>query len=511
MSKQYETVIGLEVHVELATKTKIFCACSTAFGGAPNTHTCPVCTGMPGSLPVLNKQVVEYALAVGLATNCQIHQYCKFDRKNYFYPDNPQNYQISQLYLPICHDGGVEIETAGGKKIIGIHEIHMEEDAGKLVHDEWEDCSLVDYNRSGVPLIEIVSEPDMRSAEEVIAYLEKLRQIIQYLGASDCKLQEGSMRADVNLSVREVGAEKFGTRTEMKNLNSFKAIAHAIEGERERQIELIEAGRKVIQETRRWDDNKESSFTMRSKEDAKDYRYYPEPDLVQLVISEVSREYGQNATGMGGLVAAQHVAAVVLPVVLGALADRIGKKPVLCIFAAVFAAGCFLAGLSKNLGVYVIGAVCVGAGYSVCESVSSAVLSELDAKKGARYINLSQALLSLGAVISPFLVQWLQKSRHASWRLPFLICAAAYTLLALLLLLTVFPKRQIVTQREATARTDFFASRAFRLLFFSILLYVGLENGISYFAESLSKMFAKPEQPQLPTPEKKDSGTPQGV
>ena len=286
MSKQYETVIGLEVHVELATKTKIFCACSTAFGGAPNTHTCTVCTGMPGSLPVLNKQVVEYALAVGLATNCQIHQYCKFDRKNYFYPDNPQNYQISQLYLPICHDGGVEIETAGGKKIIGIHEIHMEEDAGKLVHDEWEDCSLVDYNRSGVPLIEIVSEPDMRSAEEVIAYLEKLRQIIQYLGASDCKLQEGSMRADVNLSVREVGAEKFGTRTEMKNLNSFKAIAHAIEGERERQIELIEAGRKVIQETRRWDDNKESSFTMRSKEDAQDYRYFPDPDLTPVVISD---------------------------------------------------------------------------------------------------------------------------------------------------------------------------------------------------------------------------------
>ena len=286
MSKQYETVIGLEVHVELATKTKIFCACSTAFGGAPNTHTCPVCTGMPGSLPVLNKQVVEYALAVGLATNCQIHQYCKFDRKNYFYPDNPQNYQISQLYLPICHDGGVEIETAGGKKIIGIHEIHMEEDAGKLVHDEWEDCSLVDYNRSGVPLIEIVSEPDMRSAEEVIAYLEKLRQIIQYLGASDCKLQEGSMRADVNLSVREVGAEKFGTRTEMKNLNSFKAIAHAIEGERERQIELIEAGRKVIQETRRWDDNKDSSFTMRSKEAAQDYRYFPDLDLTPVVISD---------------------------------------------------------------------------------------------------------------------------------------------------------------------------------------------------------------------------------
>lgn len=286
MSKQYETVIGLEVHVELATKTKIFCGCSTQFGGAPNTHTCPVCTGMPGSLPVLNKQVVEYAMAVGLATNCKINQYCKFDRKNYFYPDNPQNYQISQLYLPICHDGGIEIETAAGKKVVGIHEIHMEEDAGKLIHDEWEDCSLVDFNRSGVPLIEIVSEPDMRSADEVIAYLEKLRLIIQYLGASDCKLQEGSMRADANLSVREAGAKDFGTRTEMKNLNSFKAIARAIEGERARQIELIEEGKKVIQETRRWDDNKEYSYAMRSKEDAQDYRYFPEPDLVPIVISD---------------------------------------------------------------------------------------------------------------------------------------------------------------------------------------------------------------------------------
>lgn len=284
--KQYETVIGLEVHVELATKTKIFCSCSTEFGKAPNTHTCPVCTGMPGSLPVLNKQVVEYAMAVGLATNCTITQYCKFDRKNYFYPDNPQNYQISQLYLPICRNGGIEIETAAGSKRIGIHEIHMEEDAGKLIHDEWEDCSLVDYNRSGVPLIEIVSEPDMRSADEVIAYLEKLRLIIQYLGASDCKLQEGSMRADVNLSVREVGAEEFGTRTEMKNLNSFKAIVRAIEGERERQIELLEDGRQVVQETRRWDDNKESSYAMRSKEDAQDYRYFPEPDLVPIAISD---------------------------------------------------------------------------------------------------------------------------------------------------------------------------------------------------------------------------------
>ena len=284
--KQYETVIGLEVHVELATKTKIFCGCSTEFGGAPNTHRCPVCTSMPGSLPVLNKKVVEFALKAGLAANCQINQYCKFDRKNYFYPDNPQNYQISQLYLPICHDGWVEIETSAGKKKIRIHEMHMEEDAGKLIHDEWEDCSLVDYNRSGVPLIEIVSEPDMRSSEEVIAYLEKLRCMMQYLGVSDCKLQEGSMRADVNLSVREVGAEEFGTRTEMKNLNSFKAIARAIEGERERQIELIEEGKTVTQETRRWDDNKEYSYAMRSKEDAKDYRYFPDPDLPPIHISD---------------------------------------------------------------------------------------------------------------------------------------------------------------------------------------------------------------------------------
>ena len=286
MANQYETVIGLEVHVELATKTKIFCGCSTEFGGAPNTHTCPVCTGMPGSLPVLNKQVVEYAMSIGLALNCEITRLCKFDRKNYFYPDNPQNYQISQLYLPIARNGCIEIESGSGKKKVRIHEMHMEEDAGKLIHDEWDDTSLVDYNRSGVPLVEIVSEPDMRSADEVISYLEKLRMIIQYLGASDCKLQEGSMRADVNLSVRETGADKLGTRTEMKNLNSFKAIARAIEGERTRQIELLEAGKQVVQETRRWDDNKEHSYAMRSKEDAQDYRYFPEPDLVPIVISD---------------------------------------------------------------------------------------------------------------------------------------------------------------------------------------------------------------------------------
>ncbi|MCI8693559.1 MAG: Asp-tRNA(Asn)/Glu-tRNA(Gln) amidotransferase subunit GatB [Lachnospiraceae bacterium] len=304
MAKEYETVIGLEVHVELATKTKIFCGCSTEFGGKPNSHTCPVCTGMPGALPVLNKKVLEHAVAVGLATNCRITRYCKFDRKNYFYPDNPQNYQISQLYLPICRDGYVEIDMetdlpagwlpgaeralagADVRKRIRIHEIHMEEDAGKMLHDEREDCTLVDYNRSGVPLIEIVSEPDMRSAEEVIAWLEKLRLIIRYLGASDCKLQEGSMRADVNLSVREAGTETWGTRTEMKNLNSFHAISRAIENERSRQIDLLESGQAVVQETRRWDDAEGRSYPMRSKEDARDYRYFPDPDLAPVSISD---------------------------------------------------------------------------------------------------------------------------------------------------------------------------------------------------------------------------------
>ncbi len=275
----YEMVIGLEVHVELATKTKIFCGCTTQFGGAPNTHTCPICTGMPGTLPVANRKVVEFAVAAGLATNCEITRYNKFDRKNYFYPDLPKAYQISQLYLPICRNGHVDIVTAAGEKSVGIHEIHMEEDAGKLMHDPWLDQTMVDYNRCGVPLLEIVSEPDMRSAEEVIAYLTKLRQTLQYLGVSDCKMQEGSMRADVNLSVRPVGQKEFGTRTEMKNINSFKAIARAIAGEYRRQVELIEDGGKVQQQTRRWDDNKGASFAMRSKENAQDYRYFPEPDL----------------------------------------------------------------------------------------------------------------------------------------------------------------------------------------------------------------------------------------
>ncbi len=284
MTKEYETIIGLEVHIELSTKTKIFCNCSTKFGDKPNTNTCPVCTGMPGSLPVLNRQVVEYAMALGLAMNCEIPEVSKFDRKNYFYPDNPQNYQISQMYAPIAKNGYVEIEVGNTKKKVRIHEMHMEEDAGKLIHDEWDDTSLVDFNRSGVPLVEIVSEPDLRSVEEVMAYLEKLRMIAQYLGVSDCKLEEGSMRADIDLSVREVGTEAYGIRTEMKNLNSFKAIARAIEGERDRQIECLQEGKEVIQETRRWDDNKEMSYAMRSKEDAQDYRYFPEPDLTPVVI-----------------------------------------------------------------------------------------------------------------------------------------------------------------------------------------------------------------------------------
>lgn len=284
---EWEIVMGLEVHTELATKTKIFCGCSTEFGGEPNTHVCEICSGMPGTLPLLNKRVVEFAIRTGVATNCTITQNNKFDRKNYFYPDLPKAYQISQLYLPICRNGYIEVNTKDGeKKKIGIHEIHMEEDAGKLIHDEFEDCTLVDYNRCGVPLLEIVSEPDFRSAEEVIDYLSKLRAILQYTGVSDCKMQEGSLRADVNLSVRPKGQAEFGTRTEMKNLNSFHAIERAIAYESQRQIELIEDGEKVVQETRRWDDNKGYSYAMRSKEDAQDYKYFPEPDLPPIEISD---------------------------------------------------------------------------------------------------------------------------------------------------------------------------------------------------------------------------------
>lgn len=289
----YITVCGLEVHTELATKTKIFCNCTTEFGGEPNTHVCEICSGMPGTLPIVNKKVVEFAVRTGLALNCEITQYNKFDRKNYFYPDLPKAYQISQLYLPICRNGWVEINDSinGGKKKVRIHEIHMEEDAGKLVHDEWTDSTLVNYNRCGVPLLEIVSEPDIASADEAVEYVEKLRAILQFCGVSDCKMQEGSLRADVNVSVMEKGATEFGTRTEMKNINSFKAIHNAVEAEAERQIELIEDGEKVVQETRRWDDSKGTSYAMRSKEDAQDYKYFPEPDLPPI---ELSDEYVQN-------------------------------------------------------------------------------------------------------------------------------------------------------------------------------------------------------------------------
>lgn len=284
---KYETVIGLEVHVELSTKSKIFCGCAVKFKEPPNTLCCPVCTGMPGVLPVLNKKVLEYAVKTGLATGCGITEYFKFDRKNYFYPDLPKAYQISQLYLPICKNGELEINLPNGtKKTVRIHEIHMEEDAGKLIHDPWEDKTLVDYNRCGVPLLEIVSEPDMRSSEEAIAYITKLKSVLEYLDVSDCKMQEGSMRADINLSVRPYGQTELGTRTEMKNMNSLKAIARAIDEEAKRQIEVIESGKKIIQQTRRWDENKDSSFAMRSKENAQDYRYFPEPDLLPFEISK---------------------------------------------------------------------------------------------------------------------------------------------------------------------------------------------------------------------------------
>ena len=290
---EFQTVCGLEVHTELSTKTKIFCNCTTEFGGEPNTHVCEICSGMPGTLPVVNKKVVEYAVRTGLALNCEITQYNKFDRKNYFYPDLPKAYQISQLYLPICRNGWVEINDSinGGKKKVRIHEIHMEEDAGKLVHDEWTDSTLVNYNRCGVPLLEIVSEPDIASADEAVEYVEKLRAILQFCGVSDCKMQEGSLRADVNVSVMPKGSDKFGTRTEMKNINSFRAIHNAVEAEARRQIELIEDGEKVVQQTRRWDDSKGTSYSMRSKEDAQDYKYFPEPDLPPI---ELSDEYVQH-------------------------------------------------------------------------------------------------------------------------------------------------------------------------------------------------------------------------
>lgn len=282
---EWEKVIGLEIHVELATATKIFCGCSTAFGGEPNTRCCPVCMGMPGALPVFNKKVLEYAVKAGLAFDCDIMRNNRFDRKNYFYPDLPKAYQISQLYMPFAQNGYIDIETAGKKKRIGIHEIHMEEDAGKLIHSETSDETYPDYNRCGVPLIEIVTEPDFSEADEVIAFLERIKSDLQYMGVSDCKMQEGSMRCDVNLSVRKKG-DKPGTRTEMKNLNSFKAIERAIEYEAKRQEKLLERGERIIQETRRWDDTRGEGTAMRSKENAQDYRYFPEPDIPPIAISE---------------------------------------------------------------------------------------------------------------------------------------------------------------------------------------------------------------------------------
>ena len=292
MSREdYEVVIGLEVHCELSTKTKIFCSCPTNFGGEPNTHCCPVCMAMPGTLPVLNEKVVEYAVKAGLATNCKISQNSKNDRKNYFYPDLPKAYQISQFDLPLCYEGAVTIDTDEGEKTIRLTRIHIEEDAGKLNHDEYGRGSFVDLNRAGVPLIEIVSEPDLRSSKEVDSYIRKLKSILEYIEVSDCKMQEGSLRADVNVSVRKKGAKEFGTRTEMKNMSSFRSIVRAIDYEAERQIDVLEDGGKIDQATLRWDDISGKTFTMRSKEDAQDYRYFPDPDLVAIKLSD---EYIEN-------------------------------------------------------------------------------------------------------------------------------------------------------------------------------------------------------------------------
>lgn len=287
MSREdYEVIIGLEVHAELSTKTKIFCGCPTTFGAEPNTHTCPICMAMPGTLPVLNEKVVEYAVKAGLATNCEITQNSKNDRKNYFYPDLPKSYQISQFDQPLCVHGFVEIEGENEeKKKIRLTRIHIEEDAGKLNHNEFGAGSLVDLNRAGVPLIEIVSEPDIRSSKEAEKYLRKIKSILEYIEVSDCKMQEGSLRADVNVSVHKKG-EPFGTRTEMKNMNSFKSIVRAIEYEAERQKDILEEGGKIDQETLRWDDVSGKTFSMRDKEDAQDYRYFPDPDLVAIRLSD---------------------------------------------------------------------------------------------------------------------------------------------------------------------------------------------------------------------------------
>ena len=281
---EYETIVGLEVHAELNTKTKIYCNCRNAFGLEVNTQICPICTGMPGTLPTLNEKAVEYAIKMGHAANCTINNVCKQDRKNYFYPDLPKAYQISQADVPLCEHGYVDVMMNGVEKRIGITRIHIEEDAGKMFHDEAAHGSLVDFNRCGVPLIEIVSEPDMRSSEEAKAFLDTLKAILQYLDISDCKMQEGSIRCDVNVSVRQKGSDKFGTRCEMKNVNSFSAAMRAIDYEAQRQIKALERGEAIVQETRRWDDVKGMSFTLRTKEEAQDYRYFPEPDLTTIYV-----------------------------------------------------------------------------------------------------------------------------------------------------------------------------------------------------------------------------------
>lgn len=286
---KFEPVIGLEVHVQLNTNTKIFCSCPTTFGEEPNTNVCPVCLGMPGVLPVLNEKVVEYTVKAGLALNCKIQQKSVFARKNYFYPDLPKNYQISQFELPICLDGFVDIDTDNGVKRIGITRIHMEEDAGKLVHGENlgnPNSSYVDYNRTGTPLMEIVSEPDMRSSEEAKAYLEKLKLILEYTGVSDCSMEKGSLRCDANVSVRPIGQKEFGTKVEIKNMNSFKNVQKAIDYEIRRQISEIESGNIIVQETRLWDPEKGITISMRSKEESHDYRYFPDPDLVPVVVTK---------------------------------------------------------------------------------------------------------------------------------------------------------------------------------------------------------------------------------
>ena len=283
----YETVIGLEVHVELKTRSKIFCDSTTEFGGEPNTHVCPVCLGLPGVLPVVNKTVVEYAIRAALALNCQIAGFSKFDRKNYYYPDMPKNYQISQYDLPIAGHGYLDIDVNNEVRRIGITRLHMEEDTGKLVHQgtiTTTPYSLVDYNRAGVPLVEIVSGPDLRSPEEARVYMEKLKTIIQYTGVSDCKMEEGSLRCDANISIRPVGSEQFGTKTEIKNLNSFKALYRALSYEVERQTGVLNKGGRIVQETRTWDEREGVTLPLRSKEYAHDYRYFPDPDLVPMII-----------------------------------------------------------------------------------------------------------------------------------------------------------------------------------------------------------------------------------